>query len=159
MIIQIFILFMATLFMFDAEFSSRFEIVNYLFRSLQHANLYHLIANMYALWNLKGLSESLGTFNFLLSTTVIWLISSLILYIIHQVMPTTKKITVGFSGVLLGLTLINQYQFTDLNLASTELLKTILPHFFIPGISFWGHFSGLIAGIIYVLGRSNLMIK
>ncbi len=75
----------------------------------------------------------------------------MILYIIHAIMPSRKVYTVGFSGVIFGLIVI---YYISLNqnpgITMTGLIISILPQLVVPGISFEGHLSGIIAGVIYI---------
>ena len=111
-----------------------------------------MISNSYALFQLRGFADQLGVKQFLIMMVIIWVISSALLYILHQLVPQVKTTTVGFSAVILGLTLVYYYTVTgELNFSSLNLLANILPHLFIPGISFWGHLSGILGGIAYVM--------
>ncbi|UFX99809.1 rhomboid protein [Megavirus baoshan] len=127
------------------------ELVNYSLRTYYHANIEHLIANSISLYYLSFLEDSLGHKQFAIAIVFIWLVSSIILYIIHAIMPSRKVYTVGFSGVIFGLIVI---YYTSLNQSAgitiTGLIISILPQLIVPGISFEGHLSGIIAGIIYI---------
>ena len=150
MIIETSILVMMLIFVFNFNFKSKFEPINYLINSLQHADFLHLLINSYSLWQLRDFANSLGIQKFLLMMITIWVISSLLLYWIHLLLPITKKTTVGFSAVILGLLLINKYQMNgQLQLVSLDMLAQILPHLFMSDISFLGHLSGILAALIY----------
>lgn len=145
------VLVLMTIFFMQISHTFKFEPLTYLFRSLKHANFMHLFINLYSFWQLREMSDRMGQTKFLSTMVMVWLVSSGLLYLIHTLAPNTKVHTVGFSGVIIGLALVNNYQITGkLGMITAELLGQILPHFFIPGISFWGHLSGLMAGLAYV---------
>ncbi|ANB50744.1 hypothetical protein [Powai lake megavirus] len=127
------------------------ELVNYSLRTYYHANIEHLIANSISLYYLSFLEDLLGHKQFAIAIIFIWLVSSMILYIIHAIMPSRKVYTVGFSGVIFGLIVIYYFSLNqNPGITMTGLIISILPQLVIPGISFEGHLSGIIAGIIYV---------
>ena len=98
------------------------------------------------------MEEIIGWGQFLFAILFIWIVSGIILYIIHKVFPSRKVYTVGFSGVIFGLIVV---YYTLLGkgpgVSFIGLLVSILPQLVVPGISFEGHLSGIIAGIIFVL--------
>jgi rhomboid domain-containing protein 1 len=128
------------------------DIIDYPLHSLYHANISHLVANGISFIALSFMEEVIGWGQFLMAILFIWIVSSIILYIIHMIFPSRKIYTVGFSGVIFGLvvvyySLLNQSPGVTL----AGLVISILPQLAIPGISFEGHLAGIIAGIIYVL--------
>lgn len=128
------------------------EIINYGLRAFYHANIEHLLVNSISLYSLSFLEEIMGHKRFLLAIIFIWICSSIILYIIHAVLPSRKIYTVGFSGIIFGLmvvyfSLLN----TNIGITMAGLIISIIPQLIIPGISFEGHLSGIIAGIIYII--------
>lgn len=133
-------------------YSTKSDIVDYPLRAFYHANISHLIANAISFYSLSFIEDSMGSMRFLFAMIFIWIVSSFILYGIHKAMPSRKKLTVGFSGVIFGLIVI---YYTMLNkspgITFAGLLISILPQLLAPGISFEGHLSGIIAGIIYVV--------
>ena len=91
---------------------------------------------------------------FLFAILFIWVVSSLILYLIHLLIPSVKKHTVGFSAVLFGLMIVYiSLLYRDKNpyISYGGLIISILPQLMVPGISFVGHLCGILAGIIFVL--------
>lgn len=128
------------------------EFLNYQFRSLQHANLAHIAANLFSFYNLSFIEDIMGTKSFLLAMIFIWIVSSSLLYAYHRVFPSRKRHTVGFSAVIFGLIII---YYTLLNqspgISLIGLALSILPQILVPGISWEGHICGIIAGIIYVM--------
>ena len=144
MIYLLIIIFLSLIFFTKFDYNFKLEPLNYLFRSFQHADLIHLLVNLYSFWQLRNLSQKMKPVELISAILIIWIISSLLLYAVHTFIPGTKVHTVGFSGIILGLVLVhNNYNNPgQLGLISTELLIQILPHFLMPGISFWGHLSG-----------------
>lgn len=131
-----------------------FEPLNYLLRVFFHGNLIHLTMNMITLWQLRRLSQLMSEKDFIKMLVFLWFFSSLFLYVINNVVPSTKSISIGFSGILFGMVLIMQFLYTkDLFNVSSGLILTIIPQLLIPQISFLGHLSGILAGILYVSTR------
>lgn len=127
------------------------EFFDYYLRVGYHVNMSHLLANAVSFIILSPMEEILGWQKFLFAIIFIWLISTLILYTIHVVIPSRKIPTVGFSGVIFGLmviylSLLNK----DQMLSIVALVASIIPQIFVKGISFEGHLSGIIAGFIFV---------
>lgn len=126
--------------------------IDYTLRSFFHANFLHLAANLFTLWQLSDLGKSFTTMQFINLIILLTIMSSLILYLINIIIPSTKTITVGFSGVIFGLFVISQkLSGHDLTHIGTKNFLEILPQLLIPGISFWGHLSGIISGFIYIM--------
>jgi rhomboid domain-containing protein 1 len=125
--------------------------VDYTLRSFFHANLIHLAANLFTLWQLSDLAKSFTTQQFINLIIMLTILSSSILYLINYLIPSTKTITIGFSGVIFGLFVVSQkLSGYDLTHIGTKNIIQILPQLLIPGISFWGHLSGIISGFIYI---------
>lgn len=134
------------------NFNTGNELVDYNLRAFYHANWSHLVANSISFIALSFMEEVMGWQQFFISIIFIWIVSSMILYIIHKLYPSRKVYTVGFSGVIFGLyvvyiSLLN----TSPTVSIVGLAISILPQFFVKGISFEGHLAGILAGIIYVL--------
>jgi len=126
-----------------------FEPLNYLANNFVHADLSHLLTNAIGLWQLKNLSQNMSQIKILKLMIIIWFLSTFILYLFHYLFPQVKKQTIGFSGIVLGLIIISEYLDSGklFNVTRNNLLL-ILPHFFIPDISFLGHLAGVISGVI-----------
>lgn len=125
--------------------------VNYVLRSFFHGSLVHLLANMLTFYQLKDLSNNITQTEYIGLLFFLLISSSLILYGFDY-FNNQKKISIGFSAVLFGLLILSNHNKTqNLLLVSTNQMIKILPQILIPGISFWGHLSGIIAGIVYIL--------
>lgn len=129
-----------------------FEPLNYLVRTLYHGDIQHLLANMFTLYQLNSLSEHTKTTKQLIQILIFsWIGSSILLYVAHNILDQ-KRIAIGFSGVLFSLIIINEFLKTGRFLSfSTSQIAEILPQILVPGISFLGHLSGILTGIIYVI--------
>lgn len=125
------------------------ELANYVLRSTYHADMSHLVANLISFYGLSYMETIIGPRQFLSAIIFIWIASSVILYLIHIMFPSRKVTTVGFSGVIFGLIVV-YYSVLNQGAAIPGLIISIIPQLFATGISFEGHLSGIIAGIIYV---------
>jgi rhomboid domain-containing protein 1 len=127
------------------------EIVNYQLRSFYHANLQHLAANAISFYGLSFIEDVIGTSQFIVCVTFLWFVSSLLLYVYHQIFQSRKIVTVGFSAVIFGLFVV---YFSLLHerpsMTVAKLMISILPQMIIPGVSFDGHVCGIVAGFLYV---------
>lgn len=128
------------------------EIIDYHLHAFYHANMSHLIANGISFISLSFMEEVIGWQMFLFAILFIWIVSSIILYSIHNLIPSTKRYTIGFSGIIFGL-IVLYYSLlgTSTAVSMIGLVVSIIPQLLIPGISFEGHLSGIIAGVIFVL--------
>lgn len=121
-------------------------------RTFYHANWEHLIANSISFFALSFMEEKLGSVRYLFAILFIWVVSTLILYTIFWIFPSRRAYTVGFSGVVFGLSVL---YFTMLGaspgISILGLAVTLIPQLFVPGISWEGHLAGIIAGLLYVL--------
>tara|TARA_R100001163_G_C5066746_1_gene205388 strand:+ start:2084 stop:2572 length:489 start_codon:yes stop_codon:yes gene_type:complete len=128
------------------------EWLNYILRSFFHADIQHLTANIIGFGQFSNSINLLPASTYI--TMLIWLIiaSSLIHYLINTyLLSDTNSISIGFSGVLFGLLVIIQrsIQNNDTKTIIYTAILHVLPHLFLPNISFWGHVSGIIAGLLY----------
>jgi rhomboid domain-containing protein 1 len=126
--------------------------LDYPARALYHASWTHLLANGLSFLGLSFLENYMGSGKYFLAILFIWIVSSFILWFIQKIFPSRKRLTVGFSGVIFGLVVVYIVTMAkSVGLSLFGLALSIIPQLFIPGISFEGHLSGIIAGIIYVL--------
>jgi rhomboid domain-containing protein 1 len=126
--------------------------LNFPARALYHASWTHLLANGISFLGLSFLESYMGSGKYFLTILFIWIVSTIILWIIQKLFPSRKRLTVGFSGVIFGLVVVYIVAMAEkVGLSLFGLALSIIPQLFIPGISFEGHLSGIIAGIIYVV--------
>lgn len=133
-------------------YDTGYDIIDYPLRAFYHADLDHLIANSISLYTLSFIEDIMGSAQFLFAIIFIWIVSSILLYIEHLILPSRKVYTVGFSAVIFGLIVI-YYSLLNRSPAVTftGLTISILPQLFVPGISWEGHLCGILAGILYVI--------
>jgi len=158
---------------YEAEHWQRFWLSPFV-----HANAYHLYYNLSSfLYKGVALESILGEkFAFVilgvlaLSQTVFLLLSYGFAYL--EWMPlATRTYTVGFSGVIFALkVLVNQLdeglngvsfnQVLGLNLPWNKVVwvELVIAHFASPGSSLLGHFSGIVAGFLF-LPILNLVMR
>ena len=133
-------------------YNTKNEMVNYFLRTFYHADLNHIIANGISFYSLSFIENVLGSGQFLFAMIFIWMISTIILYSIHSIFPSRKKLTVGFSGVIFGLMVIYVFLMNKSpGISMAGLIISIIPQLVFPGVSFEGHLSGIIAGFMYVM--------
>jgi rhomboid protease GluP len=113
-----------------------------------HINLYHLLVNVYALYNMRWLEGYLGSFRYVLVLLAAILGGSLVTYKFGR----RNAVTVGISGGIYGLmaiyiVLLLKIPYIQLSDIIQMFLPTILVNF-MPNISVTGHLGGFIAGII-----------
>lgn len=125
--------------------------VDYILRSFYHADVVHLVSNLLVLSRLTSLGNLLSPMKLIQLLIFLAVVSSLLLYALHTAFPSTSRLTVGFSGILFGLIVVkNALLGAKLQDILTDVVILLLPSVISPNISFLGHFSGAIAGFIYV---------
>lgn len=146
------------IFVFHLERESNNEVLNYGLRAFYHANTQHLVANGISLVLLSTVETALGWQKFLSIILFLWVASTFFLYITHLIIPSIKVKTIGFSGVIYGLyvvyfSLLGQTKYVNLGI----LIASIVPQFFVKGISVEGHLCGILAGLVCVglFGRNK----
>lgn len=121
-------------------------------RTFYHANWEHLIANSISFFALSFMEQKMGSLKYLMAIIFIWAVSTLILYGIFWLFPSRRAYTVGFSGVIFGLSVL---YFTMMGsspgISALGLAVTLVPQLFVPGISWEGHLAGILAGVLYVI--------
>lgn len=128
------------------------DLVDYQVRSLYHANLMHLVANVISFLSLSYLETMLGSLQYLIAIVFVLVVSNLLLFVLHLVVPSLKRYTVGFSGVVFGLAVIYAFAASnDFKRAILPIIISLLPQIFISNISIEGHACGIIAGVLYVM--------
>lgn len=121
---------------------------------LLHGNVFHLLMNMYVLVYIGGFMERfIGSLRYL----ALYLISGVIASLAVVYLGDVNVITVGASGSIFGImgalflmTFIQKDALPSPIIYQIRLLTIINLAFtlFIPGISVFGHFGGLLTGII-----------
>lgn len=133
-------------------YDTKVELLNYLVRSFCHADAQHLLINAISFYNLTYIESAIGSAQFGFAIFFIWIVSSVLLWLVHKMIPSRKVTTVGFSGVIFGLIIVYfNLLGTNSTITIVGLLVSIIPQFFMPRISFEGHLCGIVAGVIYCL--------
>lgn len=134
-----------------------------LYHSLTHGNLLHLAINLYTFYQLSILETQLGSKNYFILLIAILFLSSGIYLLMNKLLYGNKIVcSVGFSGVLFGLIVWSRFimngsfNTTDMKML---LVLLILPTLRNPQISFMGHLSGLLAGLILWPILSNFLLN
>uniref|UniRef100_A0A0D6R7I5 RanBP2-type domain-containing protein n=1 Tax=Araucaria cunninghamii TaxID=56994 RepID=A0A0D6R7I5_ARACU len=137
-----------------------------------HVDESHLVYNMLSLlWKGVQLETMMGSTEFASMVAVLLGLSHGIVVILAKVLatyfdypgPWTSECAVGFSSVLFALKVVlnsNSPNYTNVygvivparHAAWAELL---LIQMFVPGVSFLGHLSGIIAGLLYIWLRRS----
>ena len=146
----IILIIIAIIFSTNIQYNTGQDAIDYPIRAFYHADLQHLLANGISLYNLSFMEDVLGRTKFLSAILFIWIVSSLLLYLFHTLIPSRKVYTIGFSGVIFGLIVVYFSLLGNKNIGLAGLIISILPQIFVPGISFEGHLAGIISGIIYI---------
>lgn len=131
--------------------STGVEPIDYMINVAYHADMTHIALNLVSFYNLSFIEDAIGRQSFIFAIIFIWVVSSLLLNLFHNVLPSRKIRTIGFSGVIFGLIVVYYFLLGDQpEITTTRLIISLIPQLFIPGISFEGHICGLIAGFIYI---------
>ena len=120
-----------------------------------HANIFHLLMNMMALYNLgTAMEKEIGSAKFALVLYGSVLAGSLFSLTFHE-----NTISVGMSGGLyglLGVYIMTAYKHGDLrNPAITRTIFINLLINFVNGVDFYAHIGGLVAGIMFYYILNN----
>lgn len=123
----------------------------FLLHSILHANLTHLLVNLYSLYRLSYLETTYGSWTYLILILSLYLSSSYIIYLFQkQSIIDVNTCAVGFSAVILALIAYEKVTMRTFNLESVQelLLILLIPVLKNPKISLIGHLSGILAGIL-----------
>lgn len=134
--------------------------LQHLLHSFLHANMSHLMVNLYSVYNLSYLETTFGSTYYALLLTLILVLSSYIQHLLGRMneagifpFPTCA---VGFSAVILGVIVFyNLMQDGGFNLEQFKqmLILLIVPFIRNPRTSLAGHLSGILSGgILGILG-------
>ncbi len=113
-----------------------------------HVQVYHILANMYSLYNFRWLERFLGSGRYALVLLVSIVAGNLLAYRFSK----DNHITFGISGGIYGLVavyIVILIKYTGISF--TSILNMLLPSIiisFMPHISLYGHLGGFIAGLI-----------
>lgn len=132
--------------------NSSVEPLDYVLRQFFHADTLHLFSNLFALWRVTPLANSMSTIKFVQMLVFLTVFSAALLFVAHELFPSTKRTTVGFSGVLFGLIVVRNYLLGgSIGDIALDVAIQILPNLLQPHISFIGHLTGALTGFAYLL--------
>tara|TARA_B100002019_G_C21091013_1_gene508635 strand:+ start:157 stop:738 length:582 start_codon:yes stop_codon:yes gene_type:complete len=132
-----------------------------------HKNIFHLLTNVYSFYGFSYILENqfrnsvnyavLIFFLGITSNIIIILFSIIEMYLFKTYSIYYTQI-LGFSGIIFGLKVIllnkfninTQYFGIVLNPNQTMIFELILASVMFPNVSFYGHLSGIISGILYI---------
>ncbi|XP_060799274.1 rhomboid-related protein 4 isoform X4 [Neoarius graeffei] len=147
-----------------------------LFSPFHHVDDWHLYFNMVSfLWKGISLERRLGTAWFVYLLSVFSLLTGLVYLLLEEGLTRllddfsfSKQCAVGFSGVLFGLKVVNNYYnpggvkyilgFPVANRYACWV-ELVLIHILNPGTSFVGHLSGILVGLLYTTGPLGALMK
>lgn len=132
-----------------------------------HLNDSHLVYNMLSLlWKGIQLEASMGSAEFAstvaalvaMSQGITLLLAKALLLFFDYERPYYQEYAVGFSGVLFAMKVILNAQSDDYTYVYGLLVPTryaawaelILIQMFVPGVSFFGHLGGILAGLLFL---------
>ncbi|XP_007894454.1 rhomboid-related protein 4 [Callorhinchus milii] len=141
-----------------------------------HADDWHLYFNMVSmLWKGLKLERKLGSNWFAYMLLVFSVVTGLTYLLLETVLVEltkdssyTLQCSVGFSGVLFALKVVNNYYdpwdisyIMGVPIASQYAcwIELVLIHLISPGTSFVGHLAGIIVGIMYTKGPLRYLMK
>ena len=113
-----------------------------------HVQIYHILMNMYSLYNWRWLERFIGSGKYALVLLVSIIAGNLLAYRFSKDNHVTLGISGGIYG-LVGLYVVIMIKYTGMSLISA--LQMLLPSIivsFMPNISLYGHLGGLLAGLI-----------
>lgn len=116
---------------------------NELLSRSQHANVFHLLTNLWSLWTTGSrLEKEVGSFRFLQGVLFLWVTESLI---DTAVSPKIDGCAVGFSGVLIGLSVWELCLFGWDQSQMTVILAALIT---LQGVHY-GHLYGFLSGLLW----------
>ena len=152
------------------------EYYRFVTSSLSHRNFFHILVNMMSyvalgsslekqfgsLWHFFTVSWSI------LLTSTLYIILSFLLYFLLGIQSLMYGHSVGFSGVLFHLCVIQAYRhpnatrslFGFFSVSSTVYpwVLLIALQIIIPNVSFLGHLSGILVGTLQVYGLLDILL-
>lgn len=111
-----------------------------------HQSIIHIFFNMFVFAQISPILEKyLGQMTYLLVLVAIWILT------VGLMRPVLDTPTLGFSGILMGLMSFVIFLFYHVPQIRNQLVFWLGINLLVglsPGISFWGHFMGALAGLI-----------
>ena len=123
--------------------------------TFMHLNIYHIMLNMYSFYSVgRTLEFLLGTPKFLALYLLMGVLTGLVASFARRIFHSSDTISVGASGVmfaLFGIFIGSMIRTAGVVTAFKSSLNSLIPIIIlslIPGIDKYGHFAGLLVGII-----------
>ena len=115
-----------------------------------HTDFIHLIKNLYVLYSLSRVEKDLGSKTFTKLIVFLLISNTVIESIFRKIFPRITC-SVGFSGILIGVTIFDLFNEDDKY--DKGLLTSVVIEFFYPilkdnKVSMSGHITGMISGFI-----------
>lgn len=122
-----------------------------------HFEYSHLLSNLFGLYSLSRVEKEIGPKKFIYLCVSLLILNSIFEIIIHKLRPSVKC-SVGFSGVLFGITTweIMTKEKVNIYLLITIVLLIVIPSLKYKKISLTGHCIGALSGIIFGLVYNKL---
>lgn len=114
-----------------------------------HIELLHLLSNLYVLYSLMHFENEIGSVDFLKIMFILLILNTILEYIYRKI-NSNSKCSIGFSGVLIGMSvyrIIRNKRLSIDNIGSIFVLA-VAPSLTKKNISLSGHLLGAISGII-----------
>lgn len=114
-----------------------------------HTDPYHLISNLYSLYALSRVEQSIGSKKFVGLIVFLLIFNTVLESMIHMAIPSIPC-GIGFSGVLFGVTTWELIANKNLDwwLVTSILGSVIIPSFKNSNSSLMGHMVGAFVGVI-----------
>lgn len=144
----IIIVFLLITFMNIKSFYCDNKLLESFYSNFIHIEPYHLGSNLFSLYAISRIEKKLGSKNFFFLLLSILSINTIIEYVLKKNFDICCGI--GFSGVLFSLFTFELIisKKLDLYLISSIILSVYVPSVNNENISFWGHATGTITGLI-----------
>lgn len=125
------------------------DIMSSFFSNFVHADSYHLMSNLIALYALSRVEREIGMKRFIGLILFLLIFNTITETIIHKAYPQIKC-SIGFSGVLFGIMTweIITKKDIDFILILSIVIMVIIPSVQNPKVSFTGHAVGALAGVL-----------
>lgn len=133
-----------------------------------HADLLHILSNMYALWYMGGVLQRLFGSKWLVSVYVITGVIASVVTVLFTSLPSVgaSGAVFGIIGFLLGVSFKKQRYGMELpfdwrQIAPVAVYSLLIGFVGVPGINNWAHLGGLVAGgaLGYMIPRHNTTLS
>ena len=125
------------------------DVMSIFYGNFVHIDIYHLISNIYALYALSRVELSIGSKQFTGLIAFLLVFNTIAESLMHKIFKSLKC-SIGFSGILFGVTAWEMVTSRDLDwvLISSLLAMVVGPTIQNPKASLMGHAVGAVVGVI-----------